>query len=199
MRATAGPCEGPLVARPPRLALAELQWHGHGGLWEDKGLESHWWTLLTKQLLWWGILSQDELRWRSSCYGGGFWAKMNSADEATAIVETKAVRSRGEDDLQQRHVMFCTSSVRIKWQILHFTSRLHILGRHRWVCNVGECWALRWGLSSTRDSFFCGWSSTTFLFVNRILEQVVGAVGLIWFLFLPCDVGLLHYSIIWLP
>ena len=27
------------------------------------------------------------------------------------------------------------------------------------------------------DSFFCGWSSTTFLFVNRIVEQVVGTVG----------------------
>ena len=126
----------------------------------------------------------DELRWRSSCCSEGFWAK------------TKAVRSRGEDELQQRHVMFCTPSVRIKWKILHFTSRLHILGRHRWVCNVGECWALRWGLSSTRDSFFCGWSSTTFLFVNRILEQV--GCGF-WFLFLPCDVGLLHYSIIWSP
>ena len=34
-----------------------------------------------------------------------------------------------------------------------FTSQLHILGRHRWVCNAGVCWGLRWGLSSRRNSF----------------------------------------------
>jgi hypothetical protein len=52
--------------------------------------------------------------------------------------------------------------------------------------------------NSTRDSVLCGWSSTTFLFVNIILEQVVGVVGS-GSLFLPCDVGLLHYWIIWSP
>ena len=70
-----------------------------------------------------------------------------------------------------------TPSVHIKLQILYFTSRLHILGRHRWVHNACDCWGLRRGLSSTRDPFLCGGSSTAFLFVNRILEQVVRIVG----------------------
>jgi hypothetical protein len=85
----------------------------------------------------------------------------------------------------------------MKLHILYFTSRLHILGMHRWVRNACDCWGLRWCLSVTRDSFCCGWSSTTFLFVNRILEQVEDCG--FWFLLLPCDVGLFHYWIIWSP